>query len=194
MSNTTFDIIKRVRKRFFRYFNPKGLDLTGDREIEWGFVAGHIPDPDNSGIALDFGCGDMPIGLVAALKGYAVIGIDLNQVYWSFIHPAIKFIQGDINSYDFGNQKYDIILNCSTIEHVGLPGRYGSASESGGDFKSHATTFDLIETCWKAIDDGPRRTGSNLSTISPDLWDWTPAAFTGRIGNFVRGVLDQAPW
>jgi SAM-dependent methyltransferase len=143
MSYSSIDLIKRINKKINHYLNPKALDLTGDREIEWAFVAGHIPD--KAGSALDFGCGDMPVGLVAALKGYDVYGIDLTQIHWSFINPSIKFIKGDLNSHNFENQKFDVILNCSTIEHVGLPGRYGSANESDGDLRAMQRLLTLLK-------------------------------------------------
>jgi SAM-dependent methyltransferase len=143
MINSALDLMSRIRKRIFRYLNPAALDLSGDREIEYAFVSGHIPD--GKGTALDFGCGDTPMGLVAGLKGYSVIGIDLTQVKWSFSNPSIRFIRGDINQFDFGGQKFDVILNCSTIEHVGLPGRYGSANNPDGDLETMKRLFILLK-------------------------------------------------
>jgi SAM-dependent methyltransferase len=139
---TIIDLFNSARKKLHRYLYPRALDLTGDREIEWLFVAANIPE--KAGTALDFGCGDMPMGLAAALKGYEVYAIDLTAVQWSFVHPAIKFIQGDLNSYDFGDKKFEAILNCSTIEHVGLPGRYGSLNEADGDLRAMQRLLALL--------------------------------------------------
>jgi len=122
-------VTRRLRRRLF----PNTLDLAGDREIEWSFVAGHIPD-DHTDV-LDFGCGNAPLALAAALQGHRVTAMDLGPVQWHVDSPAIRFIQADLNTYDFGEQRFDVILNCSTIEHVGLAGRYGSRADTDGDLK-----------------------------------------------------------
>src|SRR5947209_4526806 len=109
--------LSNLRRRLRRAARPNELDLTGDREIEWSFVAGHIPDRGSN--ILDFGCGSTPLSLVAALKGQHVLAIDLGAPNWSFASPGIEFVQADINHHDFGGQQFDVILNCSTVEHVG---------------------------------------------------------------------------
>ena len=130
---TLTNLLSRIVKRINRYIKPDALDLRGDRDIEWAFIAGHIPE--SPGIALDFGCGETPAGLAAALKGYKVIALDLNQVHWSFMHPSMEFIKEDINTYETG-LTFDLIINCSTIEHIGISGRYGGFDETNGDLTS----------------------------------------------------------
>jgi Caenorhabditis protein of unknown function, DUF268 len=39
-------------------------------------------------------------------------------------------------TYDFGTHRFDTIINCSTVEHVGLPGRYGSKDVRDGDLQA----------------------------------------------------------
>ncbi|MBI3601110.1 MAG: DUF268 domain-containing protein [Nitrospinae bacterium] len=107
------------------------IDLTGDRAIEWSWVAAHIPE--NPGAVLDFGCGDTSLSLVAAAKGGNVTGIDIQQVQLPYRVDNLKIRTGDILNFDFGEMRFDVIINCSAIEHVGLAGRYGSADVSDGD-------------------------------------------------------------
>jgi hypothetical protein len=121
-----------------------GLDLSGDREIEWSWVAARIPQ--GPGAALDFGCGDSPLGIVAAERGFQVTGVDLGAISRSYRHERIRDVQGDILVLDFGEQRFDLVVNCSTVEHVGLAGRYGVAeSRPDGDLAAMARLCGLMK-------------------------------------------------
>jgi SAM-dependent methyltransferase len=98
-------------------------DLTGDRDIEWSWVASRIPP--GPGEALDFGCGDSPLSIVAAQRGLKVTAVDLGAVSWPYRHERLSFLQGDILELALEEGRFDVVLNCSAIEHVGLAGRYG---------------------------------------------------------------------
>ncbi len=112
---------------------PKGaLDLSGDRDIEWSWVAGNLPA--NPGRVLDFGPSSATSPLIAAMRGGKVFAIDLEPLpNHPYVHAGVTMVQGDVLSYDFGTQRFDTIINCSTVEHVGLPGRYGSPDIPDGD-------------------------------------------------------------
>ena len=58
--------------------NPAILDLTGDRNIEWAWVAAHLPK--NPGEVLDFGCEESFLGLTAAFKGGEVMSLDIQKI------------------------------------------------------------------------------------------------------------------
>lgn len=107
------------------------LDLSGDRAIEWAWVVAHIPN--NPGKVLDFGCGDASLSLIAAVKGGDVIGLDQQQVQLPYRINNLNIQKGDMLNFDFGKMQFDVIINCSTIEHVGLAGRYGSSDAQDGD-------------------------------------------------------------
>lgn len=102
--------------------NASKINLNGDRDIEWSWIASQMPF--GSGNALDFGNGGSFLGLIAAQKGYNVTSIDLGEITWPYLHPNLKFIRGDLLKMQFQSQFFDLIVNCSTIEHVGLVGRY----------------------------------------------------------------------
>jgi len=75
--------------------------------------------------------------LVAARRGFRVTAVDLLAVRWPFAHAGITFVQGDIRDLVFGDVMFDLIINCSAIEHVGLAGRYGVRCEEGdGDLQA----------------------------------------------------------
>jgi hypothetical protein len=115
----------RSIKRGFSLHRPNSpiVNLLGDRDIEWSWVLAEMPS--GPGVLLDFGVGGSNLALVAAQKGFNVTAIDLEPVCWAFFHPNLRFIQGDILEISFPEDHFDVIINCSTIEHVGLAGRYG---------------------------------------------------------------------
>ena len=106
-------------------------DLKGDRDVEHSWVAANMPP--SPGRVLDFGCGASPLGLVGAMKGGEVTGLDLQRVSVPYQAPNLSFRQGDILDLDLGDPPFDLIINCSSIEHVGLAGRYGSKDSPDGD-------------------------------------------------------------
>lgn len=132
-------LIRGLIKRFGNFIvglsevgkDRTAIDLSGDRAIEWSWVAAHIPE--SPGNVLDFGCGNASLGLIAAAKGGDVTGIDLQQVQLPYKMDNLKVKAGDILNFDFGGMRFDVIINCSAIEHVGLAGRYGSTDTQDGD-------------------------------------------------------------
>jgi SAM-dependent methyltransferase len=93
--------------------------------------------PDGPGEALDFGHGGGGLGLVAAQRGFEVTGLDRVSYDVPFVHPHLKYLQGDILEVDLGLERFDLVINCSVIEHVGLVGRYEtSQGKPDGDFEA----------------------------------------------------------
>jgi len=119
-------------------------NLAGDRDIEWSWVAGNIPD--GNGNALDFGYGSSSLPLVLALKGYHTMAIDLEKHQQNYFAPNITFIRGDILAVDLPRNYYDVVVNCSTVEHVGLAGRYGVKEDNlDGDLQAMVRLGDLMK-------------------------------------------------
>ena len=124
-------------QRIYGRLRAREPNLTGDRDVEWSWIAGHIPS--GNGEALDFGNGGSSLGLAAAQRGYQVTAIDLEPVTWPYTHPRLRFIQGDIVALPFQPAQFDLVLSCSTVEHVGLAGRYGVATTNpDGDLEAMA--------------------------------------------------------
>lgn len=80
--------------------------------------------PAGSGQALDFGCGYSWMGLLAARRGYHVTAIDLRDISWPYFHASLDFSRGDLFNLRNRLPDLDLIICCSTIEHVGLSDRY----------------------------------------------------------------------
>jgi SAM-dependent methyltransferase len=114
--------------------HPEQRTLSGDREIEWTWTLAHVRR--GSGRVLDFGSGNGMMALGAAFAGDEVVAVDLEPEQYLFHPHRVEYVQGDFNLLDFEPHSFDQILNCSSIEHVGLAGRYGSADDSDGDLRA----------------------------------------------------------
>ncbi|MBN2570219.1 MAG: DUF268 domain-containing protein [Deltaproteobacteria bacterium] len=103
------------------------LDLSGSRDIEWSWVVAKMGN--GPGKALDFGCGPSGLlSLTAAKRGFEVVALDQLPVSWPFMESNISFIQDDILSVQLQTASFDLVINCSAVEHVGLAGRYGTTN------------------------------------------------------------------
>lgn len=91
--------------------------------------------PQGPGLALDFGSGSSYLALIAAQRDFKTTAIDLTPVKWFYMHPALEFTQTSIFDLDVPPASLDLIINCSTIEHVGL-GRYGDQPGANGDLEA----------------------------------------------------------
>ena len=110
------------------------VNLFGDRHIEWSWTAAHVPD--GPGEALEFGPGDSWLSLVAIHRGYRVTTVDLVQTEHPYVEPKLKPLYGSLLDIDLPENHYDLVMNCSAVEHVGLAGRYGvTEDDADGDLR-----------------------------------------------------------
>jgi SAM-dependent methyltransferase len=98
-------------------------DIKGERNIEWSFLSKEMPD--GPGEALEFGCEDGYMSLVAAQKGFNVLANDLEPQVFTWKHPNVRFLEGDFLELELPRNHFDLAINCSSVEHVGVAGRYG---------------------------------------------------------------------
>lgn len=103
--------------------------LAGDRAIEWSWIVANLPD--HSVDILDLGCVQSALTGIASRLGHKVTAVDMRDIEYEM--DNVKFLKGDITKINFGDKRFDIIMNCSMIEHVGLGGRYGSSGQNDGD-------------------------------------------------------------
>jgi hypothetical protein len=124
-------------------------NLLGDRFLEWGFVLTRVGKylPKNHSRILDFGSGDGFLAIGSASLGVDVLSIDLLNHKFGFEASNVHFQQMDL--MEIGDEyidKFDIIINCSTIEHVGISGRYGSQENPDGDLIAMKKIFNLLSS------------------------------------------------
>lgn len=123
-------------------------NLAGDRAIEYTYVT-HVTStiPAGAGVpALDFGSGGSWVVASDLLsKGWKVTSLDLEH------HPMpgqVKSVVKNILDLDLETElaeKYELIVACSSIEHVGLAGRYSQTkSEPNGDLLAMRVLKNLL--------------------------------------------------
>jgi SAM-dependent methyltransferase len=134
----------RTVKRRARTVTTISLDLYGDREVEWSYIASRLPD--GPGRLLDFGASFGNLSIVAAQRNYEVLALDLGPERFPWKHGNVNFLQADLLEADLPAESFDVILNCSSVEHVGLSGRYGVAeAETDGDLAAMEKFYELLK-------------------------------------------------
>ena len=61
-----------------------------------------------------------------------------------YAHERIEFVQADILDRPLEGRRFDQIINCSSVEHVGLAGRYGSFEAPDGDLEAMEILRSLL--------------------------------------------------
>src|SRR5262249_15509701 len=92
--------------------------------------------PEHAGRGLDLGPATSFTPLIAAFNATEVVGLDLSAVSVPFSLPNLSYKRGDILAGDLPEGTFDTIVNCSTTEHIGLSGRYGSSEAPDGDLRA----------------------------------------------------------
>ncbi|HUJ40905.1 MAG TPA: class I SAM-dependent methyltransferase [Candidatus Acidoferrales bacterium] len=141
-----FPVARNFYHRMSQEKKRPGPTSMGDRDVEYSFIIGNLPP--GPGKALDFGCGSARLSLEAAERGYEVTALDMlpceGGVYWR--HPAVQFVVGDVLSVAFPHEHFDIVMNCSAVEHVGLAGRYAVTSQRDtGDLDAMRAMFRFLK-------------------------------------------------
>lgn len=117
--------------------------LCGDRSIEFAFVIEQLSPLDRNKSVLDVGCCGSPLTTAIRAIGFQnVHGIDLMSSPVDF--PGIQFFSGDFLTSPELSPHYDIVIFCSSIEHFGLGGRYGSHDSSDYDLQAMMKAIDLL--------------------------------------------------
>jgi len=113
---------------------PNKINIWGERQVEWTFISSEIPQ--GPGEALEFGCEFGYLSLLASRKGFQVTALDLEPQTFPWCDPRVSFVQADLLKMEMSADTYDLVINCSSVEHVGLPGRYGiNESATDGDLE-----------------------------------------------------------
>jgi SAM-dependent methyltransferase len=125
-----------------RLTSRNGLSLEGDRWVEWAFCLSRLGD--GPGRTLDFGADTGFLSLAAAQRGHDVVALDRMPPVLPYRHPGVTPMHADILDRPFGDDRFNQIVNCSSIEHVGLPGRYGSWERPDGDLEAMGILRGLL--------------------------------------------------
>jgi SAM-dependent methyltransferase len=119
------------------------VNIWGERNVEWSFLSKEMPD--GPGEALEFGCEQGYMSLLAAQKA---------SMFWQTIFRSsplpgsIQTLNSAAATYtlDFPKNYFDLAINCSSVEHVGVAGRYGiTAEQSEGDVQVMQRLADVLK-------------------------------------------------
>jgi 2-polyprenyl-3-methyl-5-hydroxy-6-metoxy-1,4-benzoquinol methylase len=116
-----------LSKVFPQEFGGTPIEAT-DRYVEVPFVLRNLPKPPAK--VLDVGCSGSMFPLILQAIGYETTGIDQRP------HEAkemFHFVNADICVYS-DTTKYDCITCISTLEHIGIGGRYGCKDSGKADY------------------------------------------------------------
>jgi len=119
-----------------------GPSLAGDRWVEWSFCMARLGD--GPGTTMDFGADIGFLSLAAAQRGHQVTALDREPSRLDYAHPRVRHVQGDILDRPLAGERFDQIINCSSVEHVGLAGRYGSGNQPDGDIEAMAIMAEML--------------------------------------------------
>lgn len=110
-------------------------NLKKDRTVEYGFALKQLPIVEkNNKTLLDIGCIGGQFPWLAASKGYQVTCIDQRTDLKFIKSKEFDFYKADIMKNDISEfGEFDYITLISTIEHIGLSGRYNSIENPDGD-------------------------------------------------------------
>ena len=104
--------------------------------------------PAQTSRILDLGCVGSSLTGIASRFGHQVTAVDLNDIEYEM--PGVTFHKGDICELKF-DKKFDVIMNCSMIEHVGIINRYGSTERNNGDLSVMKKLKSMISRDGKMI-------------------------------------------
>jgi SAM-dependent methyltransferase len=122
--------IRKAKRALVRPAEPATtqIDILGERNVEWSFLSAEMPN--GPGEAIEFGCENGYMSLLAAQRGFNTVANDLQEQAFLWKHPKVQFSHGDFLELDLPRNYFDLAINCSSVEHVGVAGRYGIESGS----------------------------------------------------------------
>jgi hypothetical protein len=124
-----------------------GFDLDGEKLIDWGWICANLPAGRQR--ALEIGPGKSPIIPTMLAMGYDVTAVDSSYDPRSVV-DGFRFVRGDFNDLAW-DQKFEVIVVCSVVEHMGLAGRYNSTADADADLKAMRSVHELLETSGKLL-------------------------------------------
>jgi len=130
------------------------INIWGERNVEWAFLSTQMPN--GPGEAIEFGCEQGYLSLLAAQKGFHVLANDLQKQSFTWEHPNVEFKEGDFLKLELPRDHFDLAINCSSVEHVGIAGRYGiTVDESDGDLEVMKRLAEILKPGGRLIMTAP---------------------------------------
>jgi SAM-dependent methyltransferase len=133
-----------------------------ERAIEYPWVYKKITDLTNTKV-LDVGAKNgLPTTDMLLANHNRVYTIDINASQSQSTGNLI-IMKGDILSTSFEDNFFDAIVIVSTIEHIGIPGRYGvTAGDESGDLRAMQEIFRILSPGGRVLVTIPYGLGKSL--------------------------------
>lgn len=166
----------------------QGVNISGERNVEWSFLSAEMPS--GPGDAFEFGCEQGYMSLLAAQRGFHVVANDLQEQVFTWEHPDVEFLAGDFLKLPLQKNHFDLVINCSSVEHVGVAGRYGiEADDTDGDLEVMRRLGEILKPSGVLIMTAP---------VGQDavLRPWCRVYGQKRLPNLFNGfeVIREAFW
>ncbi|MBM3255692.1 MAG: class I SAM-dependent methyltransferase [Candidatus Omnitrophica bacterium] len=123
----------RLFTRIFPEYFAKDTLAPTDRYIEYPFAVRNLPKPPAR--LLDVGCAGSFFPLILAGFGYDAFAVDIRKyaIINKIKYENFRFCNESIIKTGFPDNYFDAITAISTVEHIGLSGRYGISEDSSAD-------------------------------------------------------------
>jgi len=123
---------KSIKTVFFLQELRASQPAVSERQMEYSWVIKNINL--TQGKLLDVGSSDS--GFLSDLlpKTVEISAININQIKRT--NSKVKFVKGDIRQTDFPDKWFDYVVCVSTLEHIGVKGRYHGNNDPDGDTKA----------------------------------------------------------
>jgi ubiquinone/menaquinone biosynthesis C-methylase UbiE len=96
----------------FARFEAEGLYLHGEADL----VATLLGDPP--ALVLDAGCGTGRVAIELARRGYAVVGVDVEQAMLDSARakaPHLEWVLGDLSSVELPDSHFDLVVAAGNV-------------------------------------------------------------------------------
>ena len=147
---------------FFHNSKQARHPWINERVIEYSWVYKNIPDLEN-GRVLDVGAKEgLPITDMLLENENIVYAFDINAS-GSIRRGNLIIERGDIRSTSYEENYFDAVIAVSTLEHIGVAGRYRISGEDDlGDFKAMQEMFRILKPGGKVLVTVPYGIGKSL--------------------------------
>jgi len=148
---------------YFHYKKQSNHPWIHERSIEYPWIARNISEIKNC-CALDVGAKEgLPSSDILLSNNNVVYTIDINTSKTIQSNNKLIIKNGDIRSTPFNDGFFDAVIAVSTLEHVGISGRYGiERSDQDGDISAMAEIYRILKPGGKVLLTLPYGVGKSL--------------------------------